>query len=59
MLAAAFVKLQEGQLDKFETLIKEAVGLITEDVGCIRAKELREKALAALVQKAPFRIECS
>jgi len=35
------------------------VGLITEDVGCIRAKELREKALAALVQKAPFRIECS
>jgi len=59
MLAAAFVKLQEGQLDKFETLIKEAVGLITEDVGCIRAEELREKALAALVQKAPFRIECS
>jgi len=59
MLAAAFVKLQEGQWDKFETLIKEAVGLITEDVGCIRAEELREKALVALAQRAPFRIECS
>jgi len=25
----------------------------------VRVEELREKALAALVQKAPFRIECS
>ncbi|ABL87541.1 protein of unknown function DUF309 [Pyrobaculum islandicum DSM 4184] len=58
MLAASFVKLQEGQLDKFERLIKEAIQLLEKDVGCIKIRKLRKKVEKALVEKKPFKIEC-
>jgi predicted metal-dependent hydrolase len=58
MLAAAFVKLQEGQPDKFEKMLKEALHLLKEDVGCIRMERLLEKAEKALLEKRPFKIEC-
>ena len=44
MLAAAFVKLQEGRPDKFEKMLKEALHLLKEDVGCIKIGQLLEKA---------------
>lgn len=58
MLAAAFVKLQEGQPDKFERMLKEALHLLKEDVGCIKMERLLEKAEKALLEKRPFKIEC-
>ncbi len=58
MLAAAFVKLQEGWPDKFERMLKEALYLLKEDVGCIKVKQLLEKAEKALLEKRPFKIEC-
>ena len=58
MLAAAFVKLQEGRPDKFERMLKEALYLLKEDVGCIKIKQLLEKAEKALLEKRPFKIEC-
>jgi predicted metal-dependent hydrolase len=58
MLAAAFVKLQEGQPDKFERMLKEALHLLKEDVGCIKMGRLLEKAEKALLEKRPFKIEC-
>ncbi len=58
MLAAAFVKLQEGRPDKFERMLKEALYLLKEDVGCIKVKQLLEKAEKALLEKRPFKIEC-
>jgi len=54
MLAAAFVKLQEGQPDKFERMLKEALHLLKEDVGCIKMGRLLEKAEKALLEKRPF-----
>jgi predicted metal-dependent hydrolase len=58
MLAAAFVKLQEGRPDKFERMLKEALHLLKEDVGCIKMERLLEKAEKALLEKRPFKIEC-
>jgi predicted metal-dependent hydrolase len=58
MLAAAFVKLQEGQPDKFEKMLKEALHLLKEDIGCINMERLLEKAEKALLEKRPFKIEC-
>jgi len=58
MLAAAFVKLQEGRPDKFERMLKEALYLLKEDAGCIKVKQLLEKAEKALLEKRPFKIEC-
>jgi hypothetical protein len=58
MLAAAFVKLQEGRPDKFERMLKEALHLLKEDVGCIKMGKLLEKAENALLEKRPFKIEC-
>ncbi|AKT35498.1 hypothetical protein PYWP30_01882 [Pyrobaculum sp. WP30] len=59
MLAAAFVKLQEGQPDKFERMLKEALHYMNEDVGCIKMGRLLEKAEKALLEKTPFKIECA
>jgi Uncharacterized conserved protein len=58
MLAAAFVKLQEGRPDKFERMLKEALSLLREDVGCIKIGTIKEKAERALLEKRPFKIEC-
>ena len=58
MLAAAFVKLQEDQPDKFERMLKEALYLLKEDVGCIKMGRLLERAERALLEKKPFKIEC-
>ncbi|ABP50894.1 MULTISPECIES: DUF309 domain-containing protein [Pyrobaculum] len=58
MLAAAFVKLQEGSPEKFERLLKEAIYLIEEDVGCIKIKEVKKLAEKALLEKRPFKITC-
>ena len=59
MLAAAFVKLQEGQPDKFERMLKETLHLLKEDVGCIKMGRLLEKAENALLEKRSFKIECA
>jgi predicted metal-dependent hydrolase len=59
MLAAAFVKLQEGRPDKFERMLKEALHLLKEDVGCIKMERLLEKAEKALLEKTTFKIECA
>ena len=59
MLAAAFVKLQEGQPDKFEKMLKEALHRLKEDVGCIKMERLLEKAENALLDKRHFKIECA
>ncbi len=56
LLAAAYVKLQEGNLDKFETLLREAVELIREDVGCVKSIEIKTAAARALLEKKPFKI---
>lgn len=56
MLAAAYVKLQEGNLERFETLLKEAIELMEKDVGCIEREKTREMASRALVEKKPFKI---
>lgn len=58
MLAAAFVKLQEGQPEKFELLLKEALQLIEEDVGCLKASRVKEMALRFLLERRPFKLEC-
>jgi predicted metal-dependent hydrolase len=58
MLAAAYVKLQEGSLDKFEKLLQEALSLIQEDVECIKAQEVKRKAEAALLNRSLFKITC-
>jgi predicted metal-dependent hydrolase len=58
MLAAAFVKLQEGHPDKFERMLKEALHLLKEDVGCIKMGQLMEKAEKALLEKTTFKIKC-
>ncbi|MEM1597600.1 MAG: DUF309 domain-containing protein [Pyrobaculum sp.] len=59
MLAAAFVKLQEGAPEKFEKMLKEAMDLITEDVNCIKASYIKKMAERALLLRQPFKIECS
>ncbi|ACB40681.1 DUF309 domain-containing protein [Pyrobaculum neutrophilum] len=58
LLAAAFVKLQEGLPERFEHMLREALGLL-RDVSCIKAEEIKAKAEKALMDKTPFKIECS
>ena len=58
LLAASFVKLQEGSPEKFERLMKEALALMQEDIDCVKIREVREKAEKALVEKKPFKITC-
>lgn len=58
MLAAAYVKLQEGRVDKFEALLKEAYGLLQEDVGCLKVEYVKRAAEIALVNRQVFKLEC-
>ncbi|MEM1734007.1 MAG: DUF309 domain-containing protein [Pyrobaculum sp.] len=58
MLAAAFVKIQEGRVDKFETLLKEALNLLKDDVGCLKIEAVRKAAEKALITREFFRLEC-
>lgn len=56
LLAAAFVKLQEGRPDKFRELLERAYEMLDADVGCISAARVRE-----LIRRAsgPFKIPCT
>jgi hypothetical protein len=40
-------------------MLKEALHLLKEDVGCIKMGRLLEKAEKALLEKTTFKIECA
>lgn len=60
ILAAAYVKLQEGAADKFVFLASEALKLLEggRAIGCINIDALRESVERSLETRRPFKIIC-